>query len=309
MTVEEATACLTKIDGYDNFPRKCPIAAFGSPDNPEWGFNRPILTKLHLQEYINMTYADEEGDIIVEEQLFNFAKAHYDARQPFLSHLYEPSSSLASNAGMNITRVTLPPFDNHCKDIYYYWENIDEYNCDYKVETLLKVINSALETENPMAFRFFSQFSITGNEDLNNMLFDAATEGKSVEEVACQYLQNNPESWTASIPEKDQLVEKKISKGSRISMMVLGVIFCLYGLLNAVLVIVYRKNLNIKTSSVTFLFLISVGSFLAYLYVVFLSLEPSTGTCVAAYSLEIIGYFVVMVALIFKTLRVSVLFK
>eukprot|EP00121_Abeoforma_whisleri_P011342 Awhi_evm2s10459 len=257
---------------------------------------------------LNVSYADEDSDITVDIQLFEFTEKNIHKQAPFMIHLFEPSSSLAANSNLSLIRTMLPKYNQLCKDVYVGSKDEELYNCDYHPENLVKVLNKDLKKRLPVAFRFLSAFTITGNEDLNNMLYAEKT-GKDLNQIACDYLLNNRASWESSIPMQDQSVRVELSETARIVMTVVASLFVLFAVCNAVLVMAYRTNINIKSASFPFLLLISIGAMLSFMHAVLLFVPPSKAVCMSQLITELLGFFIVMLALCFKTFRISILFK
>jgi len=116
--------------------------------------------------------------------------------EPILMYWWTPQWA---NAKYDLVEVELPPFDDDCGQIALDDPDAAEgYDCDYADDVLYKAFSSELETKDPAAFDFLSNFAWT-EVDQNEVAL-AIQEGTDGEEAAQAWLDANPDVWEAWLP-------------------------------------------------------------------------------------------------------------
>ena len=116
--------------------------------------------------------------------------------EPILMYWWTPQWA---NAKYDLVEVELPPFDDECGQIALEDPDAAEgYDCDYADDVLYKAFSSELETKDPAAFEFLSNFQWT-EVDQNEVAL-AIQEGTDGEEAAQAWLDANPDVWEAWLP-------------------------------------------------------------------------------------------------------------
>eukprot|EP00121_Abeoforma_whisleri_P013837 Awhi_evm1s12768 len=118
LSKEEALNCLNVIKTYDHSLSNCSLNFFSSPNNIDWSHNANIVRNLNFSAFLNVSYANEDSDVVVEDQLFEFTEENYNAKLPFMVHLYEPSDAVSKKANFSLHRMSLPSFNSACSAIY-----------------------------------------------------------------------------------------------------------------------------------------------------------------------------------------------
>eukprot|EP00121_Abeoforma_whisleri_P006853 Awhi_evm2s6241 len=298
--------CLAKIEFYHEnyYNQNCRIPFYSYPDNGEWVLDRFILENLNLSDFVNLTNVDQSHDFIVE--INDFAEKKYATEDPFMVYIYNPNEILDSKSGMEFVEVQLPVYSKKDCELHYFTGTSSSFACGYPEDYLMKVVNIKLEAKSPEAYRFLSRFEISKDE-MQDLQYRGAHAREN--DVACDFAKDYIDVWASFVPARDVKIEQKIGQGITIFVTVLAGALTILAIINAVLVIVYRKNQNIKSGSSLFLFFISCGCALNFLYVLLGILTPSKSTCMIIISLEIFSFFAILAALIFKVTRVAILFE
>jgi glycine betaine/proline transport system substrate-binding protein len=117
-------------------------------------------------------------------------------QDPILMYWWTPQWA---NAKYDLVEVELPPFDEECEQIALEDPDVAKgYDCDYADDVLYKAFSSELETKDPAAFEFLSNF-VWGEEDQNEVAL-AIQEGTDGEEAARAWMDANEDTWRAWLP-------------------------------------------------------------------------------------------------------------
>jgi glycine betaine/proline transport system substrate-binding protein len=120
----------------------------------------------------------------------------YTNQDPILMYWWTPQWA---NAKYDLVEVELPAFDEECEQIALEDPDAAEgYDCDYAEDVLYKAFSAGLETKDPAAFAFLSNFAWTA-EDQNAIALQIQ-EGTDGEEAAAQWMSENEDVWTAWLP-------------------------------------------------------------------------------------------------------------
>ena len=116
-------------------------------------------------------------------------------QEPILMYWWTPQWS---GEVYDLVEVELPPFDEECERIATEDPDAKGYDCDYAVDTLYKAFSSELETKDPAAFAFLSNFQWT--EDDQNSVAIAINEGTDPAEAAQTWIDANEDVWSTWLP-------------------------------------------------------------------------------------------------------------
>ena len=149
-------------------------------------FDEAIIESLGLD--LQVVYSGSEA-----ASLAALDKA-YNAEDPILMYWWTPQWA---NAKYDLVEVELPAYNEECAAIAAEDPDVAAgYNCDYADDVLYKAFSADLETKDPAAFEFFSNFTWT-EEDQNGVAL-AIEDGTDPEEAAQTWIDANPdvvESW------------------------------------------------------------------------------------------------------------------
>ena len=149
-------------------------------------FDEAIIASLGLD--LEVVYSGSEA-----ASLAALDKA-YNSQEPILMYWWTPQWA---NAKYDLVEVELPPYNEECGAIAA--EDPDAavgYNCDYAEDVLYKAFSAELETKDPAAFEFFSNFTWT--EEDQNAVALAIQEGTDPAEAAQAWIDENSdvvEGW------------------------------------------------------------------------------------------------------------------
>jgi glycine betaine/proline transport system substrate-binding protein len=117
-------------------------------------------------------------------------------QEPILMYWWTPQWA---NAKYDLVEVELPAFDEECEQIALEDPDVAAgYDCDYAEDVLYKAFNADLETNDPAAFEFLSNFQWTADDQ--NEVALAIQEGTDPEEAAQAWLDENQDVWQAWLP-------------------------------------------------------------------------------------------------------------
>jgi glycine betaine/proline transport system substrate-binding protein len=121
-------------------------------------FDEAIIKSLGLD--LQVVYSGSEA-----ASLAALDKA-YNNQDPILMYWWTPQWA---NAKYDLVEVALPPFDQECAKIAAEDPDVAEgYDCDYAEDVLYKAFSAELETKDPAAFEFLSNFQWT-EQDQNEV--------------------------------------------------------------------------------------------------------------------------------------------
>lgn len=149
-------------------------------------FDEAIIASLGLD--LEVVYSGSEA-----ASLAALDKA-YNSQEPILMYWWTPQWA---NAKYDLVEVELPAYNEECGAIAA--EDPDAavgYNCDYAEDVLYKAFSAGLETKDPAAFEFFSNFTWT--EEDQNAVALSIQEGTDPAEAAQAWIDENAdvvEGW------------------------------------------------------------------------------------------------------------------
>jgi glycine betaine/proline transport system substrate-binding protein len=151
-------------------------------------FDEAIIASLGLD--LEVVYSGSEA-----ASLAALDKA-YNSEEPILMYWWTPQWA---NAKYDLVEVELPAYNDECEAIAA--EDPDAavgYNCDYAEDVLYKAFSAELESKDPAAFEFFSNFQWT-EEDQNEVAL-AIQEGTDPAEAAQAWIDANQDVVQGWLP-------------------------------------------------------------------------------------------------------------
>ncbi|HEX6130725.1 MAG TPA: glycine betaine ABC transporter substrate-binding protein, partial [Actinomycetota bacterium] len=116
--------------------------------------------------------------------------------EPILMYWWTPQWA---NAKYDLVEVELPPFDEECEAIALEDPDVAAgYDCDYAEDVLYKAFSAELESKDPAAFEFLSNFEWS-DVDQNAVALEIQ-EGTDGEEAAQNWIDANEDVWQAWLP-------------------------------------------------------------------------------------------------------------
>ena len=115
--------------------------------------------------------------------------------EPIVMYWWTPQWA---NAKYDLVEVELPAYNEECADIALNDPEAVGYDCDYADDVLYKAFSAELETKDPAAFEFLSNFAWTAEDQ--NSVAQAIQEGTDGEEAAQTWLDANEDTWQAWLP-------------------------------------------------------------------------------------------------------------
>ncbi|MEX2274428.1 MAG: glycine betaine ABC transporter substrate-binding protein [Actinomycetota bacterium] len=115
-------------------------------------------------------------------------------QDPLLMYFWSPHWAQAK---YDLQEVELPEYNDECEAALEN-DDADGYACDYADDVLYKAFSADLETKDPAAFEFLSNFQWT-EEDQNEVAL-ALEEGATAEEAATDWMSQNQDVWEAWLP-------------------------------------------------------------------------------------------------------------
>jgi glycine betaine/proline transport system substrate-binding protein len=117
------------------------------------------------------------------------------AQEPILMYWWTPQWA---NAKYDLVEVELPPFDAECEQIAADDPKAVGYDCDYAEDVLYKAFSAELETKDPAAFEFLSNFQWT-EVDQNGVALEIQEETPG-EEAAQTWIDANQDTVQSWLP-------------------------------------------------------------------------------------------------------------
>ncbi|MEX1046143.1 MAG: glycine betaine ABC transporter substrate-binding protein [Actinomycetota bacterium] len=114
---------------------------------------------------------------------------------PILMYWWTPQWA---NTKYDLVEVELPAYTEECAQIALKDPQAKGYNCDYADDVLYKAFSAELQTKDPAAFQFLSNFNWT-EQDQNEVAL-ALEEGADPEDAAQDWIDANPNVWQAWMP-------------------------------------------------------------------------------------------------------------
>jgi len=154
--------------------------------DPEWAVHGSELIKgLELPFQVVYT-GSEEGLLAAIDEAYN-------KQEPLLLYFWTPHTAFAQ---YELVEVALPEYSEGCADGE---TETGTRDCGYQPDVLLKLLSANLSDYAPEAHRFLKNFKYT-NEDQIMMLGLVEAQGKTVEEAARIWIEQNGNVWKAWIP-------------------------------------------------------------------------------------------------------------
>ena len=181
---------------WEGFKNPEVAGAFSTPEtgengqlllgDPTWVYIGPDFIESQ-QLPMQAVYAGSEDGILAA------LDDAYSNKSPILFYLWTPHTAFAK---YELTEVELPKYSQACADKA---EADNGRDCGYPPDVLLKVLSSNLSDVSPEAYRFLKSFKYA-NEDQIMMLGLVDIQGKSVEEAARIWVEQNENIWRVWIP-------------------------------------------------------------------------------------------------------------
>jgi len=127
-----------------------------------------------------------------EEDLLAALDAAYSNQEPIIFYFWSPHPAFTK---YELTEVQLPEYTDECDAM------IDTvgWNCGYPPDVLIKIFSSTFRNYAPDAYTFLKNFRYT-NEDQIMMLGLVEFQGKTIDEAARFWIEQNEDVWKPWIP-------------------------------------------------------------------------------------------------------------
>jgi glycine betaine/proline transport system substrate-binding protein len=156
--------------------------------DPSWvQYDADIIRNLGLNFEV-ITAGSEEAMLAELENAYN-------QRQPLLFYFWTPHSL---HAKYDLTAVSLPPYSEEC----YAEASSGGVACSYPPDPLFKIFWSDLEDYAPLAYDFLRNFNYTTRDQIG-LIAQVDLEGKSGEEAARTWVEQNEHIWQTWIPAEE----------------------------------------------------------------------------------------------------------
>jgi glycine betaine/proline transport system substrate-binding protein len=126
-----------------------------------------------------------------EDEEIAWLDAAYAKRAPILMYMWTPQWALAK---YDMTQVQLPPYSSAC----YAKAATHGIDCDYPADGLFKIGWPGLASYSPEAYAFFQKFQYTTADQIA-LLAEVHAGGKTIDDVARSWIDQNPSIWQAWI--------------------------------------------------------------------------------------------------------------
>jgi len=127
-----------------------------------------------------------------EEALLAALDSAYSREEPALMYFWTPHSVFAK---YDLVQVELPPYSDEC----YAQADSGGVDCAYPADELFKIISAQLEEQAPDVAEFLRNFNYS-TQDQISMIAAVELEGKSPEEAARAWVDENEDTWRAWLP-------------------------------------------------------------------------------------------------------------
>lgn len=153
--------------------------------DPTWVYIGPdVIEGMGLP--LEAVYAgSEEGILTALDEV-------YSKREPLLFYFWTPHTAFAK---YELAEVELPEYTEECAAK----SETGGRDCGYPPDVLLKLLSSSLSELAPEAHRFLKNFNYT-NEDQIMMLGLVEVQGKTIDEAARIWIEQNENVWRAWLP-------------------------------------------------------------------------------------------------------------
>lgn len=126
-----------------------------------------------------------------EEALLSAVSSAYSREEPIVFYFYEPHAIFSQ---FDLTAVELPEYTDEC----YADAEGGSVACAYPSDELMKIISPALDEKAPDVHTFLRNMNYSNDAQIS--MLAALEEGKTLEEAAQEWIDNNESVWQAWLP-------------------------------------------------------------------------------------------------------------
>jgi glycine betaine/proline transport system substrate-binding protein len=154
----------------------------------DWGDNNAPRMKALGLDFVTIP-AGSEGNMVAE------LKSAVEKKQPILLQFWTPHWL---HAEVKLHQVKLPTYEDACLTDPAWGINPDEtFDCDWpEGRPVFKLAWAGMKDTWPAAYKFLKAYQLTAEEQIP-MLYAVDSQGRSVEEVADEWIENNKDKWQA----------------------------------------------------------------------------------------------------------------
>lgn len=127
-----------------------------------------------------------------EEAILAALDSAYSRQEPLLFYFWTPHSI---HAKYDLTQVELPPHSEEC----YAKIESGGVDCSYPADELFKILWADLKDEAPDVYQFLKNFSYSTKDQIS-MIAAVELDGKTPEEAARAWIENNEDTWKDWLP-------------------------------------------------------------------------------------------------------------
>jgi glycine betaine/proline transport system substrate-binding protein len=150
--------------------------------DPSWvQYDEQIIANLGLP--FQVVWTGSEDALLAE------VSSAYSRQEPVLFYFYSPHAIFQQ---FDLTQVELPAYSDEC------YADVSAIDCAYPKDELLKIFSTELEDKDADVHTFLSNMNY-GSEAQIEMLA-MLNEGKSVEEAAQAWVDDNEDTWRSWLP-------------------------------------------------------------------------------------------------------------
>lgn len=124
-----------------------------------------------------------------EAELAELDKA-YKAQKPIMIYYWTPSWVLGI---YSMYKIELPAYSDAC------YADLTKIACDYPSDVLIKSVWPGLKTYAPQVYQFLKNFKITSQDQIR-MMVQVQIDGKTADEAARSWINDNESVWKTWIP-------------------------------------------------------------------------------------------------------------
>ncbi len=178
---------LATWEGFKDPENAALFRTLESGDKGQFLAGDPTWTQYDADIIRNLGLGLQVVEVGSEEALIHALDVAYSKKKPILFYFWTPHSAFAKYA---LTEVKLPAHDEAC----YAKADMGGVNCDYPPDVLTKIFWQGLKGHAPKAYNFLKEFRYT-NEDQITMMAMVDYQGKTVEEAARFWVEQNENVW------------------------------------------------------------------------------------------------------------------
>ena len=157
--------------------------------DPDWaGYDQDIIRNLGLDFEVVHTGS--------EQTLIEAVNEACDRQEFVLFYFWSPHYLFAQ---LDLTEIKLPEYNDAC----YARAEAGGVDCDYPLDPLLKALWPGLKDYAPAAYQFLKNFDYT-TQDQIMMLALVEVQGKTVEEAARIWIEQNENVWSRWLPQAEE---------------------------------------------------------------------------------------------------------